>query len=222
MILSDVRQAVRSNLDDMQYDGTKIDNAINWFQFELFNDTRTSLMETTTNLTLGAGAASVAMPTDTQLLLNLTVTVPTVYSIWKKKTEQQTFDERYPGFDVYTARAVDEWTTFGNSLRFSAPAAAQTTIRVDYLRRPVKATADAPTLEVPDQYEELVVLGAQARVMEVNEDFAEASQIRANMEPLMITFKRNEGRGGKTAGPTTVRSNRRRMGGRFGDPEGAY
>ena len=221
MILSDVRQAVRSNLDDMQYDGAKIDMAINWFQNELFNNTRTSLMETTTNLNVAQGASSVPLPADCQLLLNLIVTSSPVRSIWSRQLDTNIFDSTFPNFAGYAQRTADQWTIYGRNIRFSGPVSAATVLRADYVRRPVLATDAAPTLELPDQYFELVVLGAQARVMEVNEDFAEASQIRNNLDPLVTTFIRNEARGGQVAGPRIMRSNRRRMGGRFGDPESA-
>lgn len=220
--LADVRQAVRSNLDDPQYDGSKIDSAINWFQFEIFNNTRTALMETTATLTPSAGDSSVGLPTDLQALTNATVTVPSVYSIWKNKVEAQTFDEYFPGFDTYDPRNLYEWCVYGRLMRFSAPLLSNTTIRIDYVRRPVAASEASPSLEIPDQYFELAVLGAQARVMEVNEDFAEAAQIRNNLDPLLTTFIRNEARGGQTAGPSIMRSNRRRTGGGFGDPAASY
>jgi len=223
MILPDVRQAVRSNLDDMQYDATKIDQAINWFQNELFNNTRTALMETSATLNLAQGASSVALPTDLQVILDMTVTSPgSAYSINKNKLDSTTFAQRYPDYTGYSQQAASEWAVYGRSLRFSAPVSAATVIRLDYVRRPVPATLNAPTLEAPDQYFELYVLGAQARIMEINEDFAEAAQIRGNLDPLVTTFIRNEARGGIISGPTIMRSNRRRMGGRFGDPYGWF
>lgn len=222
MILSEVRQAVRSNLDDMQYDGSKIDQAINWFQNELFNNNRTSLMETSATLNLTQGASSVDLPSDLQVIIDITVTSPSVYSINKLKVDQTTFSERYSNYAGSTQQQAGEWTVYGRSLRFSAPVSAATTIRLDYVRRPATATDASPTLEAPDQYFELYVLGAQARIMEINEDFAEAAQIRGNLDPLVTTFIRNEGRGGTVSGPIVIRSNRRRMGGRFGDPYGWY
>lgn len=222
MLITDVRQAVRSNLDDMQYDGSKIDSAINWFQNELFNNTRTSLMETSTNLLPSAGASEIDLPANLQVMTNLTVTAPTVYSIWGYRTQQQTFDRDFPGFSTYASRALRETSIYGRKLRFSAPLRTNTTIRLDYVRRPAVASDASPQLEAPDQYFELYVLGAQARVMEVNEDFVEAAQIRQNLEPLVTTFIRNEGRGGLVAGPRIMRSNRRRMGGGFGDPAASY
>lgn len=220
--LPDIRQAVRSNLDDMQYDSSKIDAAINWFQYELFNNTRTGLMETSVTLNPTAGATSVPFPDDFQVMLNLTVTSPSIYSIWNYRMPQQTFDRDFPGYGSYAARDLYETTVYGRTLRFSAPLRTNTTLVMDYVRKPAKATESSPVLEVPDQYEELVVLGAQARVMEVNEDFAEAAQIRDNLDPLMTVFIRNEGRGGAIAGPRLMRSNRRRQGANFGDPYGAY
>ena len=222
MILSNVRQAVRSNLDDTQYPGAKIDQAINWFQNELFTNTRTSLLETSADINVALNAASAPLPADLQVILDMTVTAPGVYSINTNKLDSTTFAKRYPNYTGYSAQAASEWTIYGRSVRFSAPVSAATTIRLDYVRRPTTAVLDDDELEAPDQYFELYVLGAQARIMEINEDFAEAAQIRNNLDALVTTFIRNEGRGGIVAGPTIMRSNRRRLGGRFGDPYGWF
>lgn len=225
MILSDVRQAVRSNLDDMQYDAAKIDQAINWYQNELFTKNDTGLMETTGTVSVGAGSAVgdlSVLASPVNKLLNLTATSPRVFSLWRYRLPQQTFDLQYPDYTGYTARELYNWTTYGNNLLFSAPAAATTTLRVDYLRDPTYATDAAPTLEAPDKYFEMYVLGAQARIMEVNEDFEEAKVIRGNLFPLEAQFKLHERRGGKVAGPSIMRSNRRGHGGGFGDPEASF
>ena len=76
MILQNVRQLVRQKLDDLQYDGNKIDSAIIWFLFELFNNTRTTIMEDDTNIPFVQGDYEVTIPPDVQVITEILV-VPT-------------------------------------------------------------------------------------------------------------------------------------------------
>ena len=116
------------------------------------------------------------------------------------------FNSEYPGYDSSTAAAIYRFTVFGNALRFSSPVNAAYTLKLDYLRKPTQMTVGSDVCEVPDSYKELVIIGTLARVMERNEDYAEASQERGNLDSLMIAFIRNEGRGQIASGPTIIRS----------------
>lgn len=95
MILQNVRQLVRQKLDDLQYDGNKIDSAINWFLFELFNNTRTTIMEDDTNIPFWQGDYEVTIPPEVQVITELqfryTDTSIRPYSIWKNRQEHGDF-----------------------------------------------------------------------------------------------------------------------------------
>lgn len=217
MILQDVRQLVRQKLDDLQYDGNKVDSAINWFQFELFNNTRTTIMEDDLNIAFVQGDYEVTIPSQVQVITEILVvpTNPSIrpYSIWKNRQEHGDFLQNFPNFMVANQTDLREWSFYGRKIRFAAPANFAGNLFVEFVRRPVKAVNDNDVLEIPDNYEELAVLGGVARVMEMNEDYAEAAQERQNLEPLQVTFIRNEGRGSQKTGPTIMRSNRRGRGG---------
>lgn len=217
MILQDVRQLVRSKLDDLQYDGNKVDSAINWFQFELFNNTRTALMEDDVNIDFLQGDYEISIPsqiqTITEILVVPTDTSITPYSIWKYRKEHGDFLQKFPNFMVANQANPREWSFYGRKIRLAAPASFGGKLFVEFIRRPVKAVGDSDLLEIPDNYEELAVIGGTARVMEMNEDYAEAAQERQNLEPLQTTFIRNEARGSQHTGPTIMRSNRRGRGG---------
>lgn len=211
MILQNVRQLVRAKLDDMQFDASKVDSAINWFIFELLNNNRISFMEDSTNIPFNQGDTEVSLPAEYQVGTNIISIIPGVepYSIWKDRVEYGDFMLRFPGFSTATQSRVKQWTYYGRKIRFSAPALESGNLFVDFVKRPEKVTADAGVLVIPDNYEEMVVIGATARVMEMNEDYAEAAQERQNNEPLVTAFIRNESRGQQQAGPLVIRTNRR-------------
>lgn len=212
MILSDIRSSVRNKLDDTQYDQATIDEAINFTQAKIFNDHRIRFMETTDDLFVSANDITVDLPDDMQVIINLHVTSPLVYNILDKYTEYGDFMKNYPGYQTYAASQIYTWTDFGNAMRFAAPVLAASTINIDYLRRPQLLVNDSDVSDIPDQYKEMVVLGALYRAMKRNEDYGEADSENADYADLVTTFVRNEGRGGIKLGPTIMRTNRRGAG----------
>jgi len=206
MTLNDIIASVRDKLDDDEYPSASITSAANWFVNDLYHNVRTRQMETTGTLSVSTNDTSKALPTDFQLLLSARVTSPEVYSLTNKYLKQDEFMERFPGYDTYDAAKIYAWTDFGGAMRFSAPASGAHTIKIDYLRKPVDMVDGTDVCEVPDAYDEMVTLGTLARIMERNEDYAEASQERANLAPLMTAFIRNEGRSQIKSGPTIIKS----------------
>lgn len=208
MILSDIKTSVRSLLDDDEFDEDKITMAANWFVYELFNDTRTRLMEASDTINAMANSPTADYPSDLQTIIGIYVTSPRKFQL-NRPMEYQTFMNSYADFATATSREAYSWVPYGNQMRFSAPLNVNHTFQVDYLRIPEPMESDDDECEVPDNYSELVAKGTLARVMEMNEDYAEAQQERDNLEPLITTFKRNEGRGGGKVGPASVmRTNR--------------
>lgn len=212
--LSQYRTNVRGLVGDADYDLTLVDQAINWFINEVHNNSRIRYMETEDDLYPSSGDTTVDFPDDFQTLINLTLTSPQVISLMRNYVAYNEFIEQFPGFTVYSPAQINEWTDFGNAMRFSAPAKTDSVIHIEYLRRPTEMVEDDDTTDMPDAYEELISKGALARLMEINEDYAEAAQERNNLDPLLTTFIRNEGRGQIKVGPNIIKPNRGRAGGR--------
>lgn len=213
MTLAEYRTVVRGLLTDDQYDATLIDQALNWFVYELFNDTRTRLMESSDLVSALANSSTADYPDDLLTIIGIYVTAPRVFQL-NDAMEYKSFMRNYADFATATAREVSAWVPYGGQMRFSAPLKTATTFQIDYLRIPTPMENDSDDCEVPDNYSELVAKGALARIMEINEDYSEAEQERELLAPLLTTFKRNEGRGGGKTGPASImRTNRRRNGG---------
>jgi hypothetical protein len=208
--LAAYRQNVRGLVGDSSYDLALVDQAINWFINEIHNNSRIRYMETNDQLYVSAGDTEVDWPDDFQTRLFISLISPQVYPLNKQYTEYETFMANYTNYRVSNHAQIGTWTDFGLGMRFAAPALTDATIDLDYLRRPTPMIADDDTSDVPDAYEELVSKGALARLMEINEDYGEASTERQNLAPLLTTFIRNEGRGGAKVGPTVMRTNRGR------------
>lgn len=207
---------VRDKLGDTSFDQQEILDAANWFVNSLFFNTQTRLMEESDTLFASAGDSTVDLPDDYQTIIvdSPAVVSPQIYSLKNYHMQYGDFMKQFPGYNAPStqAQALAYWTTFSNTMRFSAPLLADTQINVDYCRLPVDMASTTSTCEVPDQYTELVVEGTLARCMQTNEDYPEASQELANNSPLVTAFIRREARGAQVTGPVIIRNNRRRGG----------
>lgn len=224
MTLADIRGWVRGKLGDSQYDASLIDAAANWHVFDLLANNRIRFMEENDTLTASTGDTSVDFPDDFQTILleGFIATSPNLTGMKDIFYEYGDFMSLHSDFSTATANTVFAWTDFANAARFGAPLSANTTFNCDYIRRPDTMTNDTDECEIPDQYQELVVLGTLKRCMETNEDYGEAQQELANLDPLRTTFIRNEGRGNLKTGPTIMRSNRRGRTGGMGLRTGGW
>jgi hypothetical protein len=210
MTLAEIKASVRGLLTDDQYDEDLIAEAANWFVYELFNNTRTRLMESSDTITTSINDTTADFPSDMMTWISIYRTVPDVAPITEEYLQYEEFMRRHANFATATAARQADWTMFGNAMRFAAPLSVAHTFQIDYLREPVAMEDDSDDCEVPDRYSELVSKGTLARIMEINEDYAEAAQERTNMEPLVNAFIRNEARGGGKTGPIIMNSRRRR------------
>jgi hypothetical protein len=210
MTLADIVTSVRGLLTDDQFDEDLIKEAANWFVYELFNNTRTRLMESSDTITVLANATTADFPSDFMTWIAIYRTVPNVAPITEEYIPYAQFMQRHANFASAVSARQSDWTMYGNAMRFAAPLNAAHTFQIDYLREPTPMEDDGDDCEVPDRYSELVSKGTLARIMEINEDYAEAAQERTNLETLVNTFIRNEARGGGKTGPIIMNSRRRR------------
>lgn len=206
--LSKFRANVRGLVSDPEYDLTLIDQAINWFIFELHSNSRIRYMEANDQLYPSTGDTDVDWPDDFMTLLDLSLVSPQVLPLTKNFVEYADFMQLYTNYLTSKPVQIGTWTTFGSGIRFSAPSKTNAILNVDYLREPTLMVDATDTTDIPDRYEELVSKGALARIMEINEDYAEAQSERNNLSPLLTAFIRNEGRAGSKVGPTIMRTNR--------------
>lgn len=210
MTLNQYIQSVQKLLQDDQFDPGIITDALNWFVYEVANNNRLRMFEDSDTLESYAGDTSVDFPSDMLAWISVYTTSPQVYSVAESEVDYQDFMRNNANFATSVPARLGAWTAFGNAMRFAAPLNVDHSFQIDYVREPVPMVRANDTCEIPDRYSELVSKGALARVMEVNEDYAEASQERSNLEPLMTAFIRNESRGGGKTRPNVIRTNRRK------------
>lgn len=209
MTLNDITIRTRALLGDPSYNATTIQNAANDFVNELFNNTRTSMMETSIELTGSASETTIKLPTDIMIWTTVYLTSPDVYDLRDFYMEYAPFMAEHADFATRTASKPYEWTQFAGVMRLSAPLSTDVTIQMDYIRTPKVMTGPGSKCELPDRYMELITRGTKARCLEVDENYDEAGAERDILAPLVTTFIRNESRGGVKSGPVVAYSRRR-------------
>lgn len=211
MTLNDITAAVRGKLQDTSFDQTLITNAANWFVDSVLADHNIRFMEKNKTLFASAGDTSMKVPSDynTMIKEGFLLVSPQVYELGALYLEYGDFMKRFPDFQTASAANPWHWTDFANTIRFSSPLLADAEFNLDYIQKVSHMVNLTDTCIIPDNYTEMVVLGALERCMQTNEDYGEASQEIANLQPLITAFVVNEGRGQFKTGPTIMRSNRR-------------
>jgi hypothetical protein len=223
MQLKDITKAVRNLLQDPEADADLIKQSANWFIYDLFNKTKTRLMEQSDFITIAKGATYAPFPADQMAWVSMYLVSPQVFPITDLYVDYSTFMARYANFSIASPSTVRQWTDFGRGMRLSNPTSVDHKIQVDYVREPVPMDTQSDDCEVPARYIELVSKGTLKRMMEVNEDYDIAQHEVVNITDLRASFVRNEARGGGKTRPTRINSRRRANGGAsFGDPYGAY
>lgn len=209
--------SVQALLQDNQFPPIKITEAANWLQQQLFANTETRIMEASDIISVSAGQVTADLPSDIQVSISMyLVSPPPILDMDKLFMNHESFLSNYANWQVAPPTVLTNWTDFSNQLRFSAPLLANAVIDIDYIRTPVNMVALNDVCEIPNLYQEIISRGTLARCMEQNEDYGEAKTERENLNPLIVSFIKQEARGRIKSGPIIIKTNRRKsgMGGR--------
>lgn len=190
-------------LDDDSIDGSIIDNFLNDTQRAVFTKYELPFMETIFEGLLPAGNNSFNFPTDFSLLQSLILTDPVdyEYNLTKNYLPFREFNEVYPTPRNNDATAPRMWTTYGGKLYLAAPTDQDYNLTVFYLKNPKTLSDDNDVPAIPQEYEEVLVLGAYYRALERNEDFDLAAQVKQDYADAVasLTGRNSKRQTGKPA-----------------------
>lgn len=179
--LSDLRTKVQQRIKDTGYSTSEITNYINDAQNDVFNEYRLPFMETTQNYTLASGVADITngtgLPSNFVQAIDLYLTSSGRESLLEYKDYQE-IDLEYPDptdTTVNPSNVPCYWYYFGETIRlFPAPNDAYT-LTMRYIKKPAELSADADVPEVPSEFGELLVAGATYRILQIKDNYDQAS-----------------------------------------------
>lgn len=179
--LAGLRQRVRiDKLDDEEFDSSVIDNFINDTQRDIFNQYELPFQEKIFQGTIPAGATMFQLPEDLAQLQSQSMAGVPGFSNLKKKWRD--FFALYPDNANETAAAPSAWTLYAQNMVFNAPTDQDYVLAIYYIRKPQLLTQDTSVPEIPEEFAELLVLGAYIRVLKRNEDFDQADYIQTEYD----------------------------------------
>lgn len=159
-------------LDDEEYDPAILDRAINRAVREIFNQFELPFMEKIFSGTIPEGATMFNYPPDMALAQNHVVTAPdgSQRNIEGGYLPFRDFNSVYPTPANNSPGAVAHWTSYGGKIILSRPTDKEYTLDLYYIKKPAKLLADTDVPEIPEEFSELILLGAYIRIAKRNED----------------------------------------------------
>lgn len=212
-ILSDIRTKVRQRVRDTGYDSSEITNYLNDTQNDVFNEYRLPFMEATQDYTLTTGVADITngsgLPANFVLPIDVTLTSAGQEKLLTVRDTRE-MDYLYPDYENstnYPTGAPTNWYKYGQTIKvFPEPDQAYT-LTLRYYKRPTLLSADADVPSLPSEFEELLVVGASYRVLQVKDNYDQAgileNKYQELLDKLVMKYSRNQ-----TGIPTIMRINR--------------
>ena len=179
-----------------------IQTALNDVQAELCTTYKFTFMQDSSTVTLAADAQTTARPATCLRATGLRIIAPTSPTNYRRDISDNymrynEFRAKFPYIDgtIDTKGAPFQWTTFGNNFQFDRVADQSYTLAVDFIKKPTKMTADGDTPLIPEEFEEIYVLGAIMRLMKREDDYAPKSQEQGDYDKRVLQLVQNYGIG---------------------------
>ena len=182
-----IKTEVLNKLDNQDLDATTVNSFINQSHREILNKHKWPFMESTFSGTLTASTYIYSLPTTAQQLTTFRITDPTANTIdlTDRYTPFRDFDARHPDPTEDNEGTPDEWTMIGNKFYVWPVPDVVYTIDTRFLKKPTDLVADSTELDTPEEFQELIVLGAAARILERDDSPDEAAVLRAQFDTLL-------------------------------------
>ena len=200
--LQGIRQRILvDKLDDDEFDAQIVDNFINDTQRNIFNQFELPFQEKIFQGTVPANTTMFKFPTDVALLQSLVMTSPegSQTDLTHSFLDFRSFNKLYPTPGNNTTGPVYHWTLYGGNMLTSAPLDQDYQMNIFYIKKPKTLVNPTDVPEIPEEFSELLILGAFARIQKRNEDFdlaAVTEQEYNNNLDLLVTrygFRKADG-----------------------------
>lgn len=210
--LAEIRRNVALDLlDDEEYDPGIIDRAINRAQRQIFNTFELTFMEKIFSGVVPEGSTIFRYPPDVALAQDHVVSSPdgSQRSIKSGYLPFNQFNAMYPTPANNAPSSIVHWTSYGGNIITSAPTDQEYTLDIFYIKKPKKLLADGDVPDIPEEFAELLELGAYLRITKRNEDTDLTAEARNDYNILLSQLA--ERYGGRMSGPMKMGNMQRRV-----------
>lgn len=182
---------VQQRVRDTGYSSTEIKNYINDAQNDVFNEYRLPFMQSTQTYTLTANVSDitngVGLPTNYVQALNLTLTSAGRESVLPYR-DVTSVDDLYPDPDDTTINPTGPpilWYYYNDTIKVYPVPNTAYTVSLQYYKKPTELDSDADIPEIPSEFQELLVLGAAYRVLQVKDNYDQAGVLQNKYDEIL-------------------------------------
>lgn len=183
-------RVIIDKLDDEEYDTQVVDNFINDTIRDIFTEYELPFMEKIYSGIIPTGVTMFNLPADVSIIQSQVITGPDgrQIDIGRYYIPFRDFNSRYPTPVNNDAGAISYWTSYGGKMLLSRPTDGDYNMDIFYIKKPTTLTSNNDVPEVPEEFEELIVLGAYMRVQtrEGDDDLAAVTKNEFNRKLLQI------------------------------------
>lgn len=168
-----VSRVQTDKLDDDEFDTGIINRYINDTQRDIFNQFELPFQEKIFAGTVPSSSAMFSLPADLALLQSVSMADVPGFSATRMKWKD--FFEKYPDNTSAEPGIPSAWTLYAGNIIFDKPTDKDYVLTLFYIRKPITLTVGTQVPEIPQEFEELLVLGAYIRCLKFNEDNDQAA-----------------------------------------------
>lgn len=199
--LQTIKSLVKDRLADQNFSDALITQFVNDEQRELYNYYNLPDNRAKVPITLSQGENESTLPADHQKTLGLRITAPENYDmeITQWFMPYNRFKDYFREAEYYSETEPRWWTIFKDKIEFAYAADKTYTLEHDYLTTLDELANDGDVPTVPEEFQEILVLGALVRCLEVNDDndIAQYQQGKKNLLVQAMLKRYNPQQAGK-------------------------
>jgi hypothetical protein len=178
-----VRRVQTDKLDDDEFDTGVISNYVNDTQRDIFNQFELPFQEKIFAGTVPASSSMFKLPDDLAQLQHATmVDVPGFFGT---RMQWRDFFTKFPDNANQTPGKPTAWTLYAGNIVFDKPIDADTVLTMFYVRKPITLVQGTQVPEIPEEFAELLVVGAYIRCLKFNEDFDQAAYVEIEYNKML-------------------------------------
>lgn len=209
----DITTKVQNRVRDANFSTTQILDFINDTQNDVFNEYRLPFMEATQTYTLTTGVSDITngsgLPSNYVQAIDLVLTTSGYEKTLTWRDIRQIEDE-FPDPDDTSAHPTNvphSWYYYAETIKvYPVPNQAHT-VTLRFYKKPTILDGDSDVPEIPSEFEELLVVGAAYRVLQVKDNYDQAGVLENKymelLDKLVVKFSQPQ-----VGSPTRVRINR--------------
>jgi hypothetical protein len=195
---------VQQRIRDTGYSSAEIKGYINDAQNDVYNEYRLRFMEDSEDYTLTVGTAD--LTSGTGLPTNYVQALDIINTTSGKEATLTYTDIRNIN-DLTTTGIPTSWYIFDDTINLYPIPISADTVKLRYYKKPVELSDDSDVPEIPSEFQELLVMGAAYRCLQVKDNYDQAGILQNKYDEILdkLVYKYSQSQVGQ---PNIMRINR--------------